>query len=500
VTRAPAGGRVARAPAGLILVLATAGCATFGVGTAPQPWGPEFSERIDALIAEPPVDGVHWGILLVDVASGRTLYERNAHLRFVPASNMKIPVTHAALALLGPDYRFRTALRSAAPPDGSGVVGGELLLTSNGDPSLGPPYHARDGVALDSLVAGLRAAGLREVRGGLVIDAAGWDSTTVPSSWMVGNLASRSGATGGAFAIDAGELRIEVVGGLSPGEPAVVSWTPAGTGGFVESRVVTGTVEEGSRITASYLPEARRWLVEGNLPPATSEVLVRAQRDPVRVAADAMLAALERGGIAVDGGVRIAWQSDQVPFQADGAVELAALESPPMTELARAILEPSQNWMTEQVVRALGAEIEGRGSWAAGFRAMTEFFDQELGIDPRDLHFRDGSGLSAYNLLSPRAIVRMLDDARGRPWAEAYRAAMAEPGRSGTTLSSRLEGLEGRVFAKTGTISHVNSLSGYLVADDGRELIFSVLTNSANLPAGQVRDAMDRVVRAMAGG
>ncbi len=493
-------------PRALALVaLATAGCAT--APAAPPPLAP-LAERIEAVTAEPPFDGVHWGILLVDPASGRLLYERNANLRFVPASNMKIPVTHAALALLGPDWRFRTTLTAMAGPDPDGVIAGSLLLTPQGDPSLGPPWYPRDGAALDSLSAGLRAAGVRAVRGDLVVDVSRWDSTTVPSSWMVGNLATRSGATGGAFAIDAGELRIEVTGGTTPGDSASVRWTPFGRGTFVENRVLTGTVSEGVRIVTSYQPEARRWIVEGRLPPAASEVVVRAQRDPVRVAADALLASLVGAGIAVDGELRILWTPDEarqvIPEEGTpdwaARVELASLESPPMAEIARAILEPSQNWMTEQVVRALGAELGGRGSWSAGFRVMSEFFEEELGIDPADLHFRDGSGLSAYNLLSPRALVRMLDDARGRPWAEAYRDAMAEPGRSGTTLSGRLGGLEGRVFAKTGTISHVNSLSGYLVRDDGRELTFAILTNAANLPAAEVRGAIDRVLRAMAEG
>ena len=129
---------------------------------------------------------------------------------------------------------------------------------------------------------------------------------------------------------------------------------------------------------------------------------------------------------------------------------------------------------------------------------MEAYLVNEVGVEPTDIAARDGSGLSAYNLVTPRAIVRILTEMRKGPFAEEFRAAMAEPGKEGSTLRRRLVDLEGRVFAKTGTISNVNSLSGYLVRDDGREVVFSILTNGSGLPASQVRAAIDDVVRSLA--
>jgi D-alanyl-D-alanine carboxypeptidase/D-alanyl-D-alanine-endopeptidase (penicillin-binding protein 4) len=152
--------------------------------------------------------------------------------------------------------------------------------------------------------------------------------------------------------------------------------------------------------------------------------------------------------------------------------------------------------MTEQLVHTLGAELGEEGSWQEGFRVQQELFVQTMGVDSLDFAYRDGSGLSAYNLTTPRGIVRILSYMRSSPHAEIYRLALAEPGEEEGTLRSRLPDLEGRVFAKTGTITHVNSLSGYLVADDGRDLIFSVLTNGSGLPSGLVRRGIDQVVAA----
>lgn len=555
------------------LLLALGACAPGPPPEAPSPptLAP-LADRVEGVLARPELAGVHWGILAVEAEGGQVLLERNAHLRFVPASNMKIPVTVAALALLGPDYRFRTAFvvesgvaapgaapgappgaaPGAPPVDDEGRLAGDLILAARGDPSLGPPFYGSGTEALEALADRLEAAGVRQIDGALVVDVSAWDSTTVPSSWMVGNLSATYGATGGAFAVGTGELEIHVVGAERPGEPADVNWEPLGTDDFVENRVVTtdpgddpddpGASGVGPSLRTSYLPESRRWVVEGTIPAGGVQRLVRAQRDPVRQAAHALHRVLEGRGIHAAQGLRIVWDREASPVWGvvgasdaagaggrdaagagdaagpgvrgaaamgtggrPGVVEIAALESPPLTEIVRAIMEPSQNWMTEQLVRALGAEADPDaddplplGSWSSGFRVIEAFLVDELGIDPADVHMRDGSGLSAYNLLSPRAVTRMLADARERPWAEAYRHAMAEPGRSGTTLASRLEGFEGRVFAKTGTISHVNALSGYLVADDDREIVFAILTNTSNLPAAQVRAAMDDVVRELA--
>ena len=168
-----------------------------------------------------------------------------------------------------------------------------------------------------------------------------------------------------------------------------------------------------------------------------------------------------------------------------------------MSDLVRVVLEPSQNWVAEQLLLALGAELGGRGSWPEGLRELNDFL-RDVGVDSLDVSVRDGSGLSAYNLVTPRAVARVLQHMATHPDAAEYRAAMAEPGEVDSTLEERLEGMEGRVFAKTGTISNVNSLSGYLVRENGQEVIFAILTNASGLDAAIVESAIDDIVRVLA--
>jgi D-alanyl-D-alanine carboxypeptidase/D-alanyl-D-alanine-endopeptidase (penicillin-binding protein 4) len=506
--------------ASLLLLASLTGCATLGGGGADR-------SAIDRLLDAPPLGRAHVGVLAVDAHTGGTLYARNADRWFVPASNQKILVTAAAWSLLGPDYRYRTELRATGPVAG-GRLDGDLVLVGAGDPSLSSRYWPSGVAALEALADSVRTRGIREVAGALVVDVSAWDSTTVPPTREVDDLAYRQGATGGAFAIDEGELTVIVRGGAQAGAPAMVEWTPRGPEGYVQVRVETVSPDSSASVVARYLPEARRLVLEGSVRAGVTDTLAFAQRDPVRLAASELAGALARAGVTIEGGWRVWWDAaDTTDVDTAGAAGgtpvttrgpmcvpantrrgpdgcrpsqalVTALESPPLAELVGGVLEPSQNWMAEQMVNTLGAELGGHGSFVEGLDVVRRFVDDVAGVDPLDVRPRDGSGLSAYNLVTPRALVAVLRQMLARPDGSAYRDAMAEPGEEDSTLEERLTGLEGRVFAKTGSISNVNSLSGYLVREDGRPVAFSILTNAGGVGAGQVRAAIDDIVRILA--
>ena len=495
------------------------GCASFpGMG------GGDLKEEIRTVINTGPLRQVHWGILIVDSERGDTLFSRNSHRKFIPASNMKVLSTATALSLLGPDFRFSTEIWGVGTLDkASGALDGDLVLRATGDPTLSERFYPSATAPLDSLAERLWRSGVRSVNGALVVDASPWDSTTVPGSWEVGDLPGRSAATGGAFAIGEGEVVLEVVAGPEVGAPAAASWWPSTPPDFFSATFVTAHPDSALRRQVRYLPETGRLEVVGQVPLGAVDTLSLAQRDPVGIASAALYRALGTKGIIVKGGFRVAWDAGEslgpgscrsghippgasteeeprenlgpsLPHCADAQL-LSVLSSPPMAEIVESILEPSQNWMTEQLVRGLGLELGQKGSWREGFRVEAQFLTEVVGVDTLDITFRDGSGLSAQNLVTPRAMVRILEYMRSSPNGETYRRALAEPGEDPGTLRRRLPELEGRLFAKTGTISNVNSLSGYLTTEGGRELVFSILTNGSGLPSSIVRRGIDRVVQ-----
>jgi D-alanyl-D-alanine carboxypeptidase/D-alanyl-D-alanine-endopeptidase (penicillin-binding protein 4) len=506
-----------------------AGCAT--TGGAP-PAAPSFSSA-DSITRAPPLDQIQWGVLAVEAESGRALYARQPSTKLIPASSLKLAVAAAALHHLGADHRFETALRAAGSLDpATGVLDGDLVLVGTGDPTLSSRVWGDFGAVLRAFADSLRGAGVREVAGSLVVDATGWDSTTTVPSWMVEDLPDV--ATGGAFVLAEGVTTVRVEGAPEPGGSARVSWSPHGEDTFVASRLQTvATAAEAAAAPprATYRPESRQLVLDGRLAAGSVVTLQLGTRDPVRQSAAALARALAGAEIQLRGGWRVAWTAGEAlsagcaagGLDACGAPTVARLTSPPLSEIVAVVLGPSHNWTAEQLVRALGRLDTASAapaaaapappppaamptpalppaSWATGLSVVRRYLVETVGVDSLDLRLRDGSGLSAQNVVTPRALVQLLAHARAAPWGETFRRALAEPGEGSTTLSARLRGLEGRVFAKTGSLTNVAALSGYLTREDGGLVIFSILTNGSGLPGSRVQAGIDQLVRALAGG
>ena len=465
----------------------------------PLPASAQIAAEIDALFDAPPFDGMHAGALVVDVETGETIYGRNASKRFVPASNQKLLTTIAALQRLGPDFRFRTHIAADGPVSPGGILVGDLVVLGSGDPTLSARYYDSSESPLVELAVQLQDQGLRRVRGDLVIDAVAWDSTRIEATWMWGDLPFGFAAAAGPFVIAEGMAEVTARAG-EPGTPVSIRWQPIGDPERFISSARSVAASDSANLESRLRDDAPGVEVTGTLEAFTTETLELNVQEPDAEAAAAFLRILGDHGIDVDGSVRIRRAADACDTPCETPAVLATLVSPPLIEIVRGVLEPSQNWMAEQLIRYLGVADGGIAGWPDGTRATRRILQSDFGLDSLDMTIRDGSGLSAYNLITPQALVDMLRQVHRRPWAAAFARALAEPGEDDSTLSRRLDGLEGRVFAKTGTITHVNSLSGYVDTPSGRRLAFALLTNASGLRSSQVRGLLDRVVRRLADG
>jgi serine-type D-Ala-D-Ala carboxypeptidase/endopeptidase (penicillin-binding protein 4) len=484
-----------------LLLAASAGCATvqpppadLGAARYAAP-GYAAAAAIDSVLRTPPLHRTHWGVLVRDAATGATLYASEPERLFIPASNTKLVIAAVALAELGPEYRYTTRVLATG---GSADSVSELRVLASGDPTLSARFYPTATAALDSLAARVRASGVRSAAT-LTIDAARFDSLFVHPAWEVGDLPFTSATPIGAFAIEEGAFRLVVHAGDRVGGAGRVEVLGGAHRQPVAARVVTDTA--GAPLTRTVDYSARRDTVYMTVSiglgarPDTSRLAVT---DPVRYAAHVFGDALRAHGVTI-GTIRIVHDTVLARRERAGAGrEVARLASPPMREIVTAIQRPSQNWIAETVLKTLGAERSGYGTWTTGIAAERRWLLDVARLDSGSFSLRDASGLAPQNVMSPAAVVRLLDFARTQPWGDDYRAALPAPGMPGSTLSGRLPGLEGRVQAKTGTISNVNGLSGYIVTDRGRELTFSILTNGTGLPAAGVRAAMDRIVEAIA--
>lgn len=504
-----------RTAAPLLLAAAAGACVRAPLPSVqPEPF--DFARMADSIMVTAPLDRAHLGIMVYDPATGRTLYEHNAERRFVPASNQKYWVTTTALHEFGTDWRYRTPVLGIGVGTAAGSVR-NLVVVGRGDPTLSTRFHDDEQTPLGMLADSVVAAGIRRI-GELVVDASYFDRAIIPGTWTYGNLNGTSAPPTGAFVVDEGIYRISISPGLVPGEPAVVVPVTPGDAEPVVANVTTLPAgARGAGTSNRRGPWSDTLYIAGGIAVNAESRLVRVpMTDPVGFAAYAFAGALRERGVTIEDGVRVVydtsatavWRGDRIAApgtapangsDARDVRELAVWTSPTMAEIVTAILQPSQNWIAEQLVRTLGAERNEQGSWRAGVDVQTSFLFDVVGIDSAALRLNDGSGMSHQNLVTPRAVVQLLDHARTAPWADTFRDALARPGEPGT-LSNRLRALEGRVEGKTGTLSNVNALSGYVRTRDGRELIFTILSNASGLPSGPVVAAIDALVTSLADG
>jgi D-alanyl-D-alanine carboxypeptidase/D-alanyl-D-alanine-endopeptidase (penicillin-binding protein 4) len=451
-----------------------------------------------------------WGIQVVDLSSGKTVYELNPERFFVPASNTKLFTTALALTRLGPDFTFQTRVLASMPPDASGRVAGPLRLVGGGDPNLSArtiPYRmgpttGNPLAAIEELAGQVAAHGVKRIAGEVVGDDTWYLWQPYAAAWGIEDPQSDDGPPISALTVNDNVFTLQVRPGARDGDPAALEWNPPLEFHRVDNRI--RTVAAGGlrgihydRVPGSF--DLRLW---GSIPVRDRGLsLLMAVEDPALYAATALRNALEARGIVVEGGASAAHQyPGEVADARDGpaaappeGVELATHVSAPFLEDLRITDKVSQNLHAELALRAVGKARRGIGSFEAGLEEL-KLFLKEAGIEPENYSIGDGSGLARRNLVTPAAVNRLLRYMYALPRREAWLSLLPIGGKDGS-LSARFgeTPAAGRVFAKTGSLSHVSALSGYLQRLDGSWLAFSMLVNNYNGPTAEIRGVMDRI-------
>lgn len=476
---------VSLAAAGLIGAFNSA--STFWPGTVEAEVAPaveELTADLDEILADARLDGGQAGVVVRDAASGDVLYERDGGTRLMPASNEKIFTSAAALDLLGPDYTFDTTVAATGRQTGP-VLRGDLFLRGTGDPTMLAADYA-------GLAAQVAATGVRVVTGSLVADDSWFDDVRLGTDWAWDDEPYYYAAQVSALSVapdtdyDAGTVIVDVTPGAADGDPANVALTPAT--GYVEvvNQATTG-VETDIGVEREH--GTNRIVVSGTVAPGDEATEWSSVWEPTGYAADVFARALRAEGVRVIGGV----ENGVLP---EGARPLAEHASMPLSELMTPFLKLSNNGHAEVLVKAIGAEVAGEGSWAAGLGVLAEQLET-YGVDTATMAARDGSGLSRRNLVPPEEIATVLDAVEEKPWFDVWFEALPIAGESerlvGGTLRSRMRGTpaEGNVHAKTGSLTGASSLSGYVTDADGDRLIFSVVFN--DYLSGKPSDLEDRI-------
>jgi D-alanyl-D-alanine carboxypeptidase/D-alanyl-D-alanine-endopeptidase (penicillin-binding protein 4) len=484
----------------IVLVLFAAGCGARaaapvvepGPGPARLPPLEQLRHNLQQLFTSSPVDHANWGVKFESLLTGETLYGYNALKFLLPASNQKLLSAAVAAERLGWDYRFTTRLVATGPIDASGTLHGDLVVVGDGDPSINPRHPDRWRV-FDEWAARLRARGVRAISGRLVGDDNAFGEPGLGQGWSWDNLAYGYGTAVGALQYNENQIAITVTPGAASA-PAMVAASPGGHGMVIDARVTTAAGGTANTVDIARLPGSPVLFVVGEIAAdAKPMTITAAVENPTRFYVNALAEALTRQGIALGG--------EAVDIDALGWFhppasphELIVDRSPPLAELVDVCLKWSRNEYAETLLRAVAPA--GQPATAGAALDVMRAQLAAWGIAPRLVASVDGSGLSRQDYLTAHALTLLLTYVWMQPaLADTFRSTLPLAGVSGS-LAERMRGtpLEGRVWAKTGTLSNVRGLSGYLLTRAGEPVVFSMLANNYQVPTAEIDGTMENAL------
>jgi serine-type D-Ala-D-Ala carboxypeptidase/endopeptidase (penicillin-binding protein 4) len=482
-----------------------------------------LEKRIAAILVQPDVSRGFWGIEVASPATGKVLYSQNANKLFTPASNTKLFTTAAALALIGPNYNFRTTVETNGTLDKHGRLTGDLVLVGRGDPNLSGrelPYNVHTErndhpiQVLEQLADELVRKGLKYVDGDIIADDSYFAFERYGEGWSQDDLVWADGAPVSALTINDNVIFVNILPADRAGERAFVSITPFADYYRIDNRIITTPAGTGRKLFINREPGSIMLTLWGTMPlddAGANEAV--AIEDPAEFAAGLFRQLLQARGVAVYGKPKtrhtelasLGTLTVTTTMAARGGDEsarisqaqplvLASYQSQPLVEDLRVINKVSQNLHAEILLRLLGREKGAAGTVEGGLEVLRGFLNQAA--VPSDQYvFYDGSGLSRQNLVSAHAIVRLLSYASSQPWGASFRETLPVSGIDGS-LSDRFNNMDAkaRIFAKTGSLGGVKALSGYAITDRGEQIAFSILSNNLNLPSKRVTDTIDKII------
>jgi D-alanyl-D-alanine carboxypeptidase/D-alanyl-D-alanine-endopeptidase (penicillin-binding protein 4) len=417
-----------------LIALSAAACAP-----AASPPAPSLSRldvlrhSIDSLLDDPQFANAQLGLMIVNGATKDTIYSRNAGKLFMPASNQKILTSAVAMAQLGPDYRYHTVIAKRGVVKDS-VLNGDLIVIGRGDPTMSDRVYGSAAKEMAVIADSIRARGIRRVKGSLRQGGNAFPDSIYGYGWEWDDIGGEAGAP-----VD-------------------------------ELLYNEGMVQRAAK-------------VDGR-----DTIVSVATRTPGYVYLSALYGALTQRGVAVDGLVNLTADSLAAPYDT-----VYIIESPPLRDILKYFLKPSQNQIGEALLKTIGLEKTGIGSADAGAEVVSTQI-REWEVDSTEFVVYDGSGLSRHDLVTPRAIVKVLLAMQKDTAFDAYYAAFPIAGVDGT-IRSRMKGTraENNLRGKTGTIEFVRSLSGYVSASNGPTIVFSFLANNFTTPVSEITRIQDAV-------
>ncbi len=479
---------------------------------------PEVQAKIQNVVSQPNLRRGQIGVKIVSLDTNQIVYEQNAEKYFMPASNMKGYTIAAALEKLSPDFRFITSVYATAMPDANGAVKGDLTIFGRGDVSLSNTFYDGDYYkGLDALADKIVQSGVKRIEGNLIGDETYFSGSAIPNGWEWDDLQWKSGAEISALPLNDNLVDLNVKPSVTDGAACGILVLPFNPVMRVVNRCLTSAAGMPRTLKIERKLAQNILEISGTLPVGDKGFnnFITVSR-PSELFTALLKQRLQMKGVTITGQARVFGALEKAALIAETRlpfIELAKLESPPLSVLAAKTLKPSQNTYTETILWTLGEEIgrkqtpvdptngnadlSNKTSSELGLSVVDKFLS-EIGMPPDSVIQWDGSGLSRHNLITPASAVALYTYMSKSRYANVWRDAQTVGAIDGT-LRNRFKGTiaANNVRGKTGTIDQVSSLSGYVTTAAGERLVFSIIVNGVQ--ENQLRQAtIDEIVVALA--
>lgn len=452
----------------------------------------ELRDQLDDYFNDPNFSDAFIGVLVKSQKTGEVIYKRNADKLFIPASNMKLFTSSAALILLGENYQYETNLFVNGKIK-KGVLQGDLIVQGSGDPSIsGRFYDGNVTKVFENWADSLKAKGIWAISGNIFGDDSLFDNVGLGKGWELDYESEWYAAPSGALSFNDNTVEIKVEP-TDPNFPAKITVTPDTKYVTVSSKVITVEGEPEDHITISRLRGTNLISITGEIKKGADPYVDRISiSDPTMYFLTVMKEVFEKKGIVVKGRVGTIETSDK-PISYDDLTPVLVHRSLPLRILVKELNKNSNNFYAEQILKTIGSEIYNYGSVEEGVRACKEIFNT-MGINTENMVMADGSGLSRLDLVTPRQIVNLLSYMAKSEVFDEFYDSLPIAGVDGTLIDRmKKSSAENNVHAKAGYNNNISSLSGYLTTVSGERLIFSIIINNFLAPPALANYIVDSV-------
>lgn len=416
------------------------------------------------------------------------LYSRNAERAFLPASNQKLVTSAAALHILGSTHQYETVLHYNGSTNGA-VMTGDLIIEGSGDPTFGSSEILGED-PLKAWAERLAEMGVQRIEGRLIGDDEAFDDERYPDGWSVNYITDQKGRHMGSSA-SALTYRDNVVPvsirATEPGSQPSVEIEPKNVLS-IDNRATTSARWRGNTLQVNRTFSTNELVLTGSVARSYDGTVAVPVSDPTSFVLQSFTRRLQEAGIETDLSLV---DLDTLEDSPDRGSPLFVEYSQPLSEIVTVMNKESNNFYAEQVFRSFGW-----GGSVRGAARRTRSFLEEADINTREISIHDGSGLSRKNLVTPKAMIKLLRFMDTHDERDPFREALPRGGEYQTTLDYRLHEID--VKAKTGSLQFVRALSGYTSRPNGNRVAFSLFANNYTGPSYQISRTIDDIVRAVA--